>query len=145
MRTCRQGERDVEIRFDVVFHVLKCAELDIKVEDSKGMQYDPTHGEFCRGCDVQQLRRRRHCIATAVVAHKVPMNDGTEAVADLPSASGCRVHGVLIVKKVRPSALRVTTPCLVTRSLLLRSCALAPAGGGQLSHCRWRTPDDAHV
>lgn len=74
-----QGERDVEIRFDVVFHVLKCADLDIKVEDSKGVSYDPSH----------------------VVTHKVPMNDGVEAVTDLAAATGCRMYGVLGVKKVQ--------------------------------------------
>ena len=85
---CSQGERDVEIRFDVVFHLLKCSDLDIKAEDSKGMSYDPTH----------------------VVAHKVPMLDGVEAVSNQEAANGCRMYGVLGVKKASVSRVRLVQP-----------------------------------
>ena len=76
---CSQGERDVEIRFDVVFHLLKCTDLEIKVEDSKGVTYDPSH----------------------VAAYKVPMTNGVETISNAAEANGCRMFGVLGVKKVR--------------------------------------------
>lgn len=116
-----QGDRDVEIRFDVVFHLLKCAELDIKVEDSKGMQYDPSH----------------------IVAHKVPMLGGVEAVANSASADGCRMYGVLGVKKVCDEGGK-GTGTLPGHSPRRSLRDVAP-GGGQLSH-HWRGEAcDAHV
>lgn len=73
-----QGERDVEIRYDVVFHLLKCPEIDLRVEDSKGVPYEASH----------------------VIANRVPMVDGQEAPTSGQAQTGCRIFGALGVKKV---------------------------------------------
>jgi hypothetical protein len=75
---CSQGERDVEIRFDVVFHLLKCPDIDLRVEDSKGVPYEASH----------------------IIANRVPQVDGFDAPGSGQAHTGCRIHGVLGVKKV---------------------------------------------
>ena len=35
-----QGDRDLLVTLDIVFHALRCDEVDLRVEDSKGIAYD---------------------------------------------------------------------------------------------------------
>ena len=84
-----QGDRDIDVRLDFSFHALKCAEVDFRVEDSKGVAYDDL---------------RVHLVKQPIGADGalMPISDTTEAPA-------CRVFGTMSIKRVT-GAMHVAAP-----------------------------------
>lgn len=82
-----QGERDVDIEMDIVFHALQCKDLDVRLEDSKGQAYDAST-IFISRIPVDEMTAE-----AAMSAHLPESHLGVDAPA-------CRVVGALKSKKV---------------------------------------------
>lgn len=73
-----QGDREVAVSLDIDFPALKCADAELRVEDSKGILYDDAR----------------------IHISKYPMDANGDAVAEGDSAIGCRLVGTMAIKRV---------------------------------------------